>query len=211
MKRMTCLLLTVAMLMCGAGQAGGMNDMGETMALVRAEALPEQDWQKTAAFPDWKGYTDDTLAMNSMLSFQGFHGQGTLWLEVPEGVEGFNLYVNGVRYDTSNAGPGVWSADLSAAATDGVNTLQVSNIRPLGLSEAVKVCVPYPEVLDADRGLEGISADSLRLVSIRPLSLEECLEFIDDDELLEVTPKNLRMRKRILNAGDRARQWRKGN
>ena len=55
------------------------------------------------------------------------------------------------------------------------------------------------------------SEDSLRLVSIRPLSLEECLEFIDDDELLEVTPKNLRMRKRILNAGDRARQWRKGN
>ena len=31
---------------------------------------------------------------------------------------------------------------------------------------------------------------------------------IDDDELLEITPKNLRMRKRILNAGDRARQWR---
>ncbi len=52
------------------------------------------------------------------------------------------------------------------------------------------------------------SEDSLRLVSIRPLSLEECLEFIDDDELLEVTPKTLRMRKRILNAGDRARQWR---
>ncbi len=52
------------------------------------------------------------------------------------------------------------------------------------------------------------SEDSLRLVSIHPLSLEECLEFIDDDELLEVTPKNLRMRKRVLNAGDRARAWR---
>ncbi len=52
------------------------------------------------------------------------------------------------------------------------------------------------------------SEDSLRLISIHPLSLEECLEFIDDDELLEVTPKNLRMRKRVLNAGDRARAWR---
>jgi len=30
------------------------------------------------------------------------------------------------------------------------------------------------------------------------LSLEQCLEFIDDDELLEVTPKALRMRKRVL-------------
>ena len=30
------------------------------------------------------------------------------------------------------------------------------------------------------------------------LTLEECLEFIDDDELLEITPKSLRMRKRVL-------------
>ena len=52
------------------------------------------------------------------------------------------------------------------------------------------------------------SEESLRLISVHPLTLEECLEFIDDDELLEITPKNLRMRKRILNAGDRARQWR---
>ena len=52
------------------------------------------------------------------------------------------------------------------------------------------------------------SEDSLRLVSVHPLSLEECLEFIDDDELLEITPKNLRMRNRILSAGDRSRQWR---
>ncbi len=40
--------------------------------------------------------------------------------------------------------------------------------------------------------------DSLRLVSVRALSLEESLEFIADDELLEVTPMSLRMRKRVL-------------
>ena len=55
------------------------------------------------------------------------------------------------------------------------------------------------------------SEDALRLVSVHPLSLEECLEFIDDDELLEITPKTLRMRKKILNAGDRSRQWRYQN
>ncbi len=49
------------------------------------------------------------------------------------------------------------------------------------------------------------SEDSLRLVGIHPMTLEECLEFIDDDELLEVTPKNLRMRKRELSHQDRAR------
>ena len=43
------------------------------------------------------------------------------------------------------------------------------------------------------------SEDSLRLVGMHILSLEECLEFIDDDELLEVTPQSLRMRKRILD------------
>ena len=52
------------------------------------------------------------------------------------------------------------------------------------------------------------SEESMRLVSVHPLSLEECLEFIDDDELLEITPKNLRMRKLVLNAGDRSRLWR---
>ncbi len=49
------------------------------------------------------------------------------------------------------------------------------------------------------------SEDSLRLVGIHPMTLEECLEFIDDDELLEVTPKSLRMRKRELSHQDRAR------
>ena len=39
---------------------------------------------------------------------------------------------------------------------------------------------------------------AMKLTSMRSLTLEECLEFIDDDELLEVTPSHLRMRKRIL-------------
>lgn len=47
--------------------------------------------------------------------------------------------------------------------------------------------------------------DSLKLVSIHNPSLEECLEFIDDDELLEVTPKSLRMRKRVLSHELRAK------
>ena len=43
------------------------------------------------------------------------------------------------------------------------------------------------------------SDEALRLVPPRNLSLEQCLEFLADDELLEVTPENLRLRKRILN------------
>ena len=43
------------------------------------------------------------------------------------------------------------------------------------------------------------SDDALRLVPISRLSLEGCLEFLAPDELLEVTPKSLRIRKQILN------------
>ena len=43
------------------------------------------------------------------------------------------------------------------------------------------------------------SDEALRLVPPRQMSLEQCLEFLADDELLEVTPQNLRLRKRILN------------
>ena len=43
------------------------------------------------------------------------------------------------------------------------------------------------------------SDEALRLVPPKQLSLEQCLEFLADDELLEVTPKSLRLRKRILD------------
>ncbi len=49
------------------------------------------------------------------------------------------------------------------------------------------------------------SDDALRLVPHRILSLEDCLEFLADDELLEVTPESLRIRKRILSNSMRAK------
>ena len=47
------------------------------------------------------------------------------------------------------------------------------------------------------------SDDALRLTPPRQMSLEQCLEFLADDELLEVTPQSLRLRKRILDHGER--------
>ena len=49
------------------------------------------------------------------------------------------------------------------------------------------------------------SDDSQRLVTPRLMSLEQCLEFLADDELLECTPKSLRLRKRLLDHGERMR------
>ena len=53
------------------------------------------------------------------------------------------------------------------------------------------------------------SDDALRLVPPRKLSLEQCLEFLADDELLEVTPQSLRIRKRELDHTARMRQMMK--
>ena len=50
------------------------------------------------------------------------------------------------------------------------------------------------------------SDEALRLVPPSTLSLEQCMEFIKDDELLEVTPKSLRLRKRILSKEQRMKQ-----
>jgi len=50
------------------------------------------------------------------------------------------------------------------------------------------------------------SADeALRLITPRIMSLEQCLEHINDDELVEVTPKNLRLRKAVLDRAQRGR------
>jgi GTP-binding protein len=48
--------------------------------------------------------------------------------------------------------------------------------------------------------------ENVRLPPADDLSLERAIEFIDDDELVEVTPKTLRIRKRLLNETDRLRQ-----
>ena len=54
------------------------------------------------------------------------------------------------------------------------------------------------------------SDDALRLIPPKKMSLEECLEFLSDDELLEVTPVSLRLRKQILDNSLRAKTRAKG-
>ena len=50
------------------------------------------------------------------------------------------------------------------------------------------------------------SDDAIRLVPPKNMSLEQCLEFLADDELLECTPKSLRIRKRELDHATRMRE-----
>ena len=48
--------------------------------------------------------------------------------------------------------------------------------------------------------------DAIRLVPFKPMNLEQAIEFIAEDELVEVTPKSLRLRKKILQANRRPRR-----
>ncbi len=66
-----------------------------------------------------------------------------------------------------------------------------------GKSEDVEVNVCKTKHLTNTR--TSSSDEALRLVPPRIMSLEQCIEFIDNDELLEVTPTSLRIRKRILD------------
>jgi GTP-binding protein len=57
--------------------------------------------------------------------------------------------------------------------------------------------------------MRSVGEDALRLVPVHRLSLEQSLEWIREDELLEVTPASLRLRKRVLQANLRPRYWQK--
>ncbi|MCH5153102.1 MAG: translational GTPase TypA [Clostridiales bacterium] len=55
------------------------------------------------------------------------------------------------------------------------------------------------------------SEEALKLTTPTTLSLEQCLEFIGDDELVEVTPTSIRLRKQILDHSERMRIWARNN
>ena len=120
-------------------------------------------WQGEPVFPNWKGYTDDTLAMNHMYTFVGYAGQGTLCVEPEAGVTGFNLFVNNRQINTAAmAAGGVWNVDISGQTINGRNTIQVGGIRPRG--KKVTVRVGYPTVQEGSLQDVGIDRDALELL-----------------------------------------------
>lgn len=78
---------------------------------------------------------------------------------------------------------------------------QVVGANPKGDDIVVNVC--KKKQLTNTRS--SASDEALRLTPIKPLSLEEALEFIAEDELVEVTPQSIRIRKRILDHALRAK------
>ncbi len=132
---------------------------------LKPDPIPEGTWQKDVSFPHWAGYVDDTLAMNSMISFRAYKGQGKIYILPGTGTGSFSLYVNETLIDTSACQGGeAYSLDISGLVFKGRNTVQVSNILPAGTGK-VRLLVPYPEVIPGKPEDEGISDDALEFIS----------------------------------------------
>ena len=95
-RKFMCIILTVAIVFtgCSTTQAAGKTEGSKGLEAVEVEALPNGGWQLAASFPDWKGSPDNSLAMNSMVNFEGRHGQGRFYVAPTEGITSFSIYVN---------------------------------------------------------------------------------------------------------------------
>ena len=118
-------------------------------------------------------------------------------------IEGRN-FGSLISYETGEAITyGLFNAQgrgrLLVGPGDKVYMGQVVGANPKGEDIVVNVC--KKKQLTNTRS--SASDDALKLTPIKPLTLEEALEFIADDELVEITPQSVRIRKRILD-----HQWR---
>lgn len=165
-KRVFCMALSAAMtLMMSApfamakGRAAGS---GSTNPPIKT-SLPARDWQGEVTFPDWAGYVDDTLAMNSLYSFICFADQGELYVTPDKKTTSFRLFVNNAEIDiTSMTAGATYRVDISDLTVDGTNTVQVSAIAPA--TAKVKVNIPYPTVIEGEPGEVGMDQEIVDMI-----------------------------------------------
>ena len=158
------IILAIAIVI-GIVSSASTYNTNQKIAVTKIDNMITGTWQAEVKFPDWKGYIDDTLAMNSMYSFDGAKDQGKLYFTVGEKVENFDLFVNNKKIDTSDMKNGIYEVDISHIAQNGTNTIQVSNIVPNDLKEAITVNIPYPRVIDGTLKEVGLSQEPFDLIS----------------------------------------------
>lgn len=132
--------------------------------IKQIENIQEGSWQAEIMFPDWKGYIDDTLAMNSMYSFEMYKDQGKIYLTISNEVKNFDLFINNVKVNTNKMLDGIYELDISKITKNGKNTIQISNIEPSTLKNAIKVNIPYPKVINGKLDEVGLSKESFDLI-----------------------------------------------
>ena len=134
-----------------------------TVTVEKKDSLPDGSWQCSAVFPNRLGHVDDTLAMNSMLSFDGYSDQGELYITADNDINDFDLYINSVKIDINDLEKDVvYHIDFSPASINGKNTLQVSGIKD---ETNIAVYIPYPILKQGNLEEEGFDQASLQLIS----------------------------------------------
>ena len=134
-----------------------------TVTVEKKDSLPDGSWQCSAVFPNRLGHVDDTLAMNSMLSFDGYSDQGELYITADNDINDFDLYINSVKIDIDDLEKDVvYHIDFSPASINGKNTLQVSGIKD---ETNIAVYIPYPILKQGNLEEEGFDQASLQLIS----------------------------------------------
>ena len=132
----------------------------------------------TAVFPETGSITGNVSNIRARLCESGIIQQSA---KIPQQVLGDRIHDNRGTL-LINAGEKVYGG-------------MVVGYSPAGEDITVNVCKTKHLTNTRASG----SDDALRLVPVSKFSLEESLEFLAPDELLEVTPKSLRIRKRILD------------
>lgn len=143
-----------------------IEDKGTAVPVPVETTLPEAEWLRDVSFPAWRGYIDDTLALNDMMSFDYYSGQGKIYIAPDSEVTGFDMYINNKKTDTSGLiGGRCYEIDISGISVNGKNTVQISNVTPFSEDINVRLCVPYPVVIEAAPEDAGINPDALKLIS----------------------------------------------
>ena len=136
----------------------------DRIKVSKLDKMIDGTWQSEVTFPDWKGYTDDTLVMNSMYSFDGAEDQGLIYITVNKKVDSFDLFINNHKVKTKKMKNGVYKIDYSCIAKNGQNTIEVTNILPSDLNEAIIINIPYPKVIDGTLKEVGLSKEPFDLI-----------------------------------------------
>ena len=175
------------------GELQSMEPVGSRMKMVFI--IPERGLfgYKSEFLTDTKGEG----IMNTL-----FHGYAPYKGEIPRRNNGSLIaFETGetITYGLYNAQE---RGTLFLGAGEPVYAGQVVGMSPKNEDIAVNVCKRKQLTNTRASG----SDDALRLIPPRRFSLEESLEFLGDDELLEVTPKSIRIRKRILDHAQRMRE-----
>jgi GTP-binding protein len=193
-------------------------DVPEEFVGVVIEKLGRRRAELTNMHPPEKGYT----RMEFRIPSRGLIGYRTEFLTDTKGNGIMNSVISGfepwkgeietrphgvlVAFENGDAvGYGLYNAQERGTLFIGAGTPvyegMVVGMNPKNEDIIVNVCKKKHVTNMRASG----SDDSLRLIPPVLMSLEQHLEFVSDDELIEITPKTIRLRKRVLNSEQRAK------